>query len=405
MKVKGYVLLVTLIVMLIFTLISYYLLFYAYYHRAKMSDLVLDERLRNNFNSAVNLSFTPSILNDVQYEIDLFDSGLDSVFIQKSSWGLYNKCIIQSKNKNKIKQAVFFIGYLWPVNNALLYIEDRGKIIYTSGNVLVNGDAFLPSKGLKSTFIDNLKKPLNVKIKKTFYSNAKLFSLPSNLLNLNYLSTNIRNEQLIDHYENIDTLSNSFYNNYKVIYSPGRLNLYNRVITGNIKIISNREIVVDSTCMIQDAILISPRIIIRKGFKGSLQCFSSELIQLEQNVSLEYPSSIFVSGRQCKIILGENTKIRGGIIASSNSELIGAEVYLPYKLDYNGFIYVDGKLEIHGDFKGSIYCSESILKTKSGVYEDVISDFSIQPIDSFYYTTIDLFNSKLSKNSIAKWLK
>ena len=60
-----------------------------------------------------------------------------------------------------------------------------------------------------------------------------------------------------------------------------------KIIRGNIKIISSKGITVNARSDIQDVILYAPRIEIESNFTGTLQLFAKDTIMIGEGVSLE----------------------------------------------------------------------------------------------------------------------
>lgn len=411
MKVKAYVLFLTLILMLIFSLISYSVLMYVYYHKTKLSDVFTEERLNNNFYSAINFALASTINLNTKYEFDLYGQGEDSIVLKKINWGLFKVYDIEARKGTVHKKGVFFVGFQSLTPDELLYVPDMGKMLFASGPVIINGKACLPSKGIRPGSVKTLQMPTQVKILQTSKSHTQLQAFASELINNADENIDVaillKNKNSTESFIADDTIRNSFRNDTRVIISTNKLILSKKYLEGNIKIISTREITVDSSSMLNDVILIAPKIIIGSGFKGSVQCFSSDSISLGKNVNLLYPSLLCVLSKQVnsRININEGAQIEGSIIALSYFHVQNVEVFLPYQFKLNGMLYVAGKSEIHGDIKGHVYTSRLVLKTKQGIYEDYITDVSIRPLDDYYSMMFDAFMDNKVKPSIAKWLE
>lgn len=411
MKVKAYVLFLTLILMLIFSLISYSVLMYVYYHKTKLADVFTEEKLNNNFYSAMNFAVVSDLNVDTRYEFDLYGQAEDSVSLKKLNWGLFSVYEIESRKGTAKKNGVFFMGFQASAPVELLYVSDMGKMLFASGPVIVNGMASLPSRGIRPGSVKTLQIPTKIKILQTSKSNTQLQVFPSELMNSADENIDVamllKNKNSVESFIVDDTIRNSFRSNTRIIISNNKLILSKKYLEGNIKIISTREIVVDSSSILNDVILIAPKISISNGFKGSMQCFSSDSIFLGKNVNLLYPSLLCVLSKQANssITINEGSRIEGSIIALSYFHAQNVEVLLPYQFQLNGLLYVAGKLEIHGDIKGAVYTSRLVLKTKQGVFEDYITDVSIRPLDDYYSMMFNSFKDRKVKPSVAKWLQ
>src|SRR5690606_41393189 len=78
------------------------------------------------------------------------------------------------------------------------------------------------------------------------------------------------------------------------------LELNHVFLKGNIILISNNPVVIDSSSNIEDVLLFAPYIIIKNGFRGSIQAFAQNYIRLKNDVDLEYASVLGLMPKSIK---------------------------------------------------------------------------------------------------------
>ncbi|MFH6996253.1 hypothetical protein ACHRWY_27650, partial [Flavobacterium sp. FlaQc-48] len=97
--------------------------------------------------------------------------------------------------------------------------------------------------------------------------------------------------------------------------------LGNLIFKGNFILRSEDSIRVKKNTVLEDVILIAPKITFEEGFKGTVQAFASKGIELEEKVTLKYPSVICVyneSPDESKIKIKKGCYITGAVVLFGN---------------------------------------------------------------------------------------
>ena len=180
---------------------------------------------------------------------------------------------------------------------------------------------------------------------------------------------------------------------------------------GNIVLFSTKELEVDSTSQMTDIVLIAPRIIIKKGFKGEIQAFAIQSIIVEENCSLDYPSQLCVIQSEKNrynpsdsliISIDKNSYVKGGILIKSSG--LTSFVRIENGAKAVGQVYCPGLVELMGEIEGTLYCRSFYLRTSRARYYNHLLDSRIDYTRlSKNFASMDLFNENTHK-SVIKWL-
>jgi hypothetical protein len=199
---------------------------------------------------------------------------------------------------------------------------------------------------------------------------------------------------------------NSFFNETKEINVNPILG--NVIFKGNIILRSKDSIRVRKSTVLEDIILIAPKITFEEGFKGTVQAFATKGIELEQKVTLNYPSVICVYNESTKasnIKIKKESKITGAIVLFGNPlEMLDKNTI---DIEEEGLIYGDiycsGKLLLKSNVYGSVYTNRFFYKTESSSYDNTIADIEINATKRpIYFIAIPLFDTKKAAYGILK---
>ena len=199
---------------------------------------------------------------------------------------------------------------------------------------------------------------------------------------------------------------NSFFNAVKEIQIKSVLS--NTIIKGNFILRSEDSIRVKKSAILEDVILIAPKITFEEGFKGTVQAFAAKGIELEEKVILNYPSVLCVyneSTDEAKIKIKKECQLTGAVVLFGNSNVDIDKNTI--EIDENGLLlgnlYCSGKLMLKSNVYGSVYTNRFFLKTASSSYENMISDIEIN-VDKLpaYFISISLFNTQKTTYGVIK---
>lgn len=225
------------------------------------------------------------------------------------------------------------------------------------------------------------------------YNSSKKLPSITNREHINNLAKGVFSQENIEFIELSEGLKkvNSFNNPTQFYKQQGVLNLHNIQLIGNIIIQSDKLIKVEKTALLNDIILIAPRIEIKDNVSGNFQAITSKGIAVGTNCNLSYPSALIVNEEESisstnskndelvQLIISSNSSIKGIVAylskkATSNYK---TQVYIGENAVINGEVYCDKNLELRGNVYGSVYTNNFITKQYGSVYQNHIYNGSI----------------------------
>jgi len=352
------------------------------------------------------------LANNSEQSFQFSNNPLEKTTILKKQWGVYSFAIITSKIKNEIFNKIGLLGG----NNKkreTLYLQENNKPLALVGNTKIVGKAYLPKQGIKRGNISGTSYNGNQLI----YGNTLLSkeSLPEikNLTAIkefskgNFLNDSIRYFELEDDLKK----NNSFYKATYVHQTNGALNLRGVELIGNIIIKATTSIDIYSSAILKDVILIAPEITIHSNVKGNFQAFASKSITVQENCTLNYPSTLVLFDENSKdskenpqIITEGKTDIKGTVLYHSKNEKsnFNQQVIISENTTVTGEVYCNKNIEIFGKVYGSVYANQFITKKSGSVYVNHLYNAEINSTklpEQFCGLSIEKENLK-----VAKWL-
>lgn len=347
-------------------------------------------------------------------EFDLFFNG-DTVTVSLKKWGNNTVAKIHSfKNNYSIKRTLLIGDYEEEAYPAL-YLADTDLELKVSGNTNLKGKLILPKRGIKRAFIEgkNFSRD-NLYEGKIGESERKLPEL-----NPKYVDYSLK-ELMPEDRNYLVTLPNdslfSFHNPTAYYYSENPIFIQEHKLKGNLIIESSDSIVVDSNTELNNVILIAPVVQISSGFQGKLQVYSKERIEIEDDVTLHYPSflslldddELFRRAVSPAIKIGKNVLVSGEIILVSTSPDFRNPVQLLIQEESRiiGTVYNVGDTQLKGSINGSLFTKRFFLKTKSSTYTNHLLDAEIDnSILPDYYINSAILKGDQLKSTILEWLE
>ncbi len=366
----------TIFVCLIIAIFCSCLVLISHYNILIRSKLELQNELIDRNNSAFTYFLNNLESISEKSAIDIFDDGITS-YAKEKDWGFYSvlTCKTIFKNDTIIKSAL--IGKKKNSNNKLaLYATDYDKPLKLSGNCKFLGELKVPNGKTEQAYI-NSKKGNTIII--SGVQSASKDKLPRIEKNISVDISRYKN-LLIEGDEK--QIINSFDKETVTIDYSTIASSKNITLKGNIIVYSNSAITIDATKVINDVLLVAPRVYIEDGFKGNIQIIAKQEIVVEDNVSLTYPSSIYIENDvdSISVGIGANTKIAGGIVinGSTYKGSLKRKLVIDEKATIIGNVYCFGKTQLQGKVVGSVYSDRFFLKTTVSNYENVILNASIE---------------------------
>ena len=399
--VKAHSLLYAIYICLIVSIICGAILYLANLYGQLNLHYNLREELYIHNQSAVNFALGNKT---VAVEIPADEnSGIKGAYSTKQ-YGLLTLLLANSWVKNDTVASAHFVGY-FATDKTAIHLANLSKSLSYSGIVKLFGDNQLPSTFIETAYINNKPNQLILEGK----NSVSEIRLPEINPNFKKIYEGIHSEKIglseVDRPK--DSLYyNSFFNETKEIQVNSIVS--NVIFKGNFILRSKDSIRVRKNTVLEDVILIAPKITFEEGFKGTVQAFATKGIELEQKVTLNYPSVVCVyneSAEESKIKIKKESKITGAIVLFGNPlEMIDKNsIEIEEQGLVFGDIYCSGKLFLKSKVYGSVYTNRFFHKTQSSNYDNIIADIEINATKRpGYFIAIPLFNTKKTEYGILK---
>jgi hypothetical protein len=360
---------------------------------AFISLIFLQQKLKSKYNfskeavHATQMGFDYLKKNKIAYtektEINFSEKAFQKTTILKKHWGIFDIGIIETRIKNESFKKIGILGTETKERDAL-YLQENNNSLVLVGNTKIIGNVSLPKQGVKSGNIAGT----SYQGSQLIYGNTKSSktSLPE-IKNIDFL------QRFYTTYEHAamkpfelsvaQKMQQSFEEETLLFESNSKIILENSSLSGNILIVSATEIQVSSSAILEDVILIAPRITIKKNTKGNFQAIADTEIKVAENCSLNYPTALILLEKKIKtgatnaqtmekvqIEIAKNSHVKGIVLYYAKETLRN---YLPQliieeKAIVTGEVYCIKNIELKGSVFGTVYANSFIAKQFGGVY-------------------------------------
>jgi hypothetical protein len=372
-----------IVMSLIIAIVSGSLILFSYLTRIEFETLEVQQQLRLNADSGINMLLAGFSSEASSGAIDLYGNGTDTVEMTRKNWGAFDVLIAVAKFKGSSSERMILAGSKVDSSKAFaLYLADRDRPLAVCGKTRIKGRAYISRAGVKRAYIEGqsfvgstlVDGRTNSSEKQIPEFNKELLSRIRDIIHEGKIG---EGDIAVEFQESGDSVFNSFRLPTQVYYSEAGLKIPEGKYIGNLAFISKRMVVVPASCKLEDVIIAAPKIVIEESFSGTLQAFASDSIVIAKNVNLKYPSVLglvtAVHSRQAGISLSENDSLHGEIFAIKTPNEPGSGmtgVTIAEKAFVYGEVYTNGIADIRGTVYGSL-CSELImLRTPSSIYEN-----------------------------------
>lgn len=399
--VKAHSLLYAIYICLLISIICSGLIYFSNLYNQLNLHYNLREELYIHNQSIVNyaLGNKLAVANLEDKEIE----GIQGTYKIKNH-GLLNLLEAISFVKNDTVRTIHFVGEATKSSTAL-YLANFSKGLSYSGKVNIEGDIFMPTNTIETSYIINEVSRFSHKGKKSI-SEIQLPKINSAFEKI-FQGINSEKSTLNGIEKHKDSIYfNSFKNPTKEVNVSSILS--NSVFKGNFILRNEKSIKIKKDMILEDVIIMAPEVEIEEGFTGNIQIFSIKKIELKEKVTLNYPSVICLynnTSEEALIKINKNCIIHGAVVLFGNPmEKISANtIEIDEKGALLGDIYCTGQLDLKSNVYGSVYTNRFSLKTPSATYDNIISnieiDFTKKPD---YFISIPLFAAKKTKYGILK---
>jgi hypothetical protein len=379
---KASALFYAIVISLLGGLLTSSLILSAYFKRLEIDTYIMQEQLQRNASSGITylLSGQENVLPGNTLVTDLYNEGTDSVLLGLKAWGAYEVALSQAMwHGREVKLAALTGSLPDEKNRFALWLADQDRPLALAGNTIIKGDAFLPKAGVNRAYIEGQNYAGEKLIYGNVYNSGRI--MPS-------FSTGLakRLEELIsgrldrDSAQSItdsDSVHRSFFHEPLIVYEPGRIVLGENHCSGQVIIVSGREIIVKKSASLQNVLLAAPVIRIEDEFKGTLQAFAGDTLMIGKKCELDYPSALGIirsssSADHMLLYIGEDAKVKGAVVSWQEQYDVHKSMLISIdkKAQVTGQVHSAGLLDLKGEVKGNVIAARFLLKTPSSVYEN-----------------------------------
>jgi hypothetical protein len=377
------------------------------------------ERVERNAMSGISLllSSGDAEISDTKKAMDLYGKGNDSVLLSKKSWGVFEMMVSEGVSVHHKFSKIALAGNDMDADNSMaLYLADMDKPLSLCGRTEIRGTCFLPKAGVKRAYIEGQNFVGNDLISGSVKSSERnIAEVNKELLkNLQKIfSKEFVEQDSVVHADEVGiaSLTQSFAKRPVYYYASSAVRLDTSKLSGNIVIISDKEISISAEAVLQDVIVCAPIVRIEKKFSGTLQVFASDSIILDEECKLNYPSVLGIvrQDKSCDnaaIVMKEGSAVSGMIFAYQ--EKFDNRKQVKLSLDKSttmmGYVYTNGLVDLKGSVFGSVMCAKFILSTPSSVYENHLLNAVIDRTKLSNYFVGSSFTNTTENKKVVKWL-
>ncbi len=381
---------VIFLLFLLTILLTSYILF-IHYKNILFTRQVAISQLDQNIESAIEFYQTnPEIIGEeTESNLDIFKDFPSNITINQRLWGVYSLLRFEAKYKELKKSKFALFGNAYGSESPFaLYMADKNRYLSVCGNSIIKGRCYLPKLGFRTSRMEGILFSGVIEKRDDYIleSNTTLPSPPEYLLN-NAKSLIEGNVDGIgkngDYLIGKNELFNSFSDSLLVINAIDSIwRISNINILGQIVLHSYSIIEVDPSAILENAIVVARKIIVKNGFKGHLQLFASDSIIVENNVELNYPSNLCIVNNNASksfLRIGYNSQVTGAVWQWNevSNESYPPEMTIEKDAIIRGQVYCPGRLLHKGTVIGSLITNLFTLKTNYAYYENYMFNATI----------------------------
>lgn len=309
----------------------------------------------------------------------LYDSLPDSrVRIAARPWGLYEAVRVEASDPRIASVRLFGSAGALPESCTFWYATEAASLTLT-GRTALHGRLRLPRHGVQYG-----------QIRSVFFSGERIAGdrvgyagkeLPALRPGVRRLTDSLFS--LLDRPDNREPVPDSLC----VAFgdpAPRLLDGSNMVQGTRIEgmaVLLGDEVVIDSTCRLQNILVVGRTIRVGDGFRGTVQLFASDTILVGKDVTLGYPSGVFVArgnpDRYAEI--GPGSRIEGYAIVDGDGrpDIKRANYRQDRTAVVRGLLWVDGAAQVQGIVSGCLVANRLAYYSSEGYYEDMLYDLTL----------------------------
>lgn len=343
--------------------------------------------LESGFTLYARTENLQDLLNE-EHALQLFDSLERSrIYLEESSWGLYQMVSIDNYDKKIRANHLFGASKPWK-EESQFYYSGENLSFTASGKTNLKGKLRLPSSGIQYRQIES--KPFSgekVSLHQIATSDKEL-PLPTSQARkqIEELFQYLNDTTL--HALTSDSLFRPFSQDTPIILRIPKGKLLDGTFSGRILLVGD-EIQIDSSCRMKELIVVGRKISIREGFRGSVQLFGSDTIQIGKGVTLNYPSGVFLGGSLPNgwVSIAEGSAVNGYVILEGHPDGDKKKIHYQQTITavVRGLLYVNATAQLQGIVSGPVFLKKTVYKSTFAFYSDLLYNATILDNQAFAY--------------------
>jgi hypothetical protein len=378
---------VIFVVFVVTTIVSMFILYRGVKLRQVRQEIRYFEKI-DDLNSGLTLylSSPETYQNSSSCVISLFKDTARKVDVSRVPYGILDMITAKTAYRGKQMSRTILAGMdPFGGDSVVLYVPDRRQALYASGNTIINGNAFLPVKGMQRASIEGkpLQRP-NLILGEVSKSAEKLPTLApwvrekiiqvQDMDSLASIAFGLGS--LLEKYVGKQDYTNTSWYGYDGDYQISEVE-----VEGSVGFYSRGTIYIKSDAELKGILVSASKIIVEEGFRGTVQLFAKDSLVIGKRCELLFPSVACLYNDNVNptyMEIGESAIIHGSLI-SIQENLSSSKPIMRIRRGalVNGQVYHSGEIELVGSIYGSLYCEGFRRKTNRAYYENHLLDNEI----------------------------
>ncbi len=293
------------------------------------------------------------------------------VRVYREQWGLYEAVRVETADSLAI--ACRLLG-LEPDMRYTLYYLDNRQSVTLAGRTELQGILYLPQNGVKYGRIGSENfSGRKISDQAIQYSRKDFPTLDSNVLNC--FDSLWARERFLIPTRTPNKLVKPFYLGATEFIRIDDSEIYDCILKGRIILYAD-SIYIDSSCCIENLIIVARKIVVGKGTHISAQLFARDTVIVESNAELSYPSGVWCTKY---IELQEQSEVNGYVMICTAKQQDQLSIcYRQARMArLRGLLWVNGAAQVQGIIAGCVVIGRAIYYTTQGYYKDMFCDFTL----------------------------
>ena len=344
------------------------------YQSQYLAKFEINNRLKRNIESSIVCVLANNYNNLDAKKNNLFRDQDDTVSIDKMNWGGYNVFKIKAYHGSLVKTKCFLLGARPIVLEKYALILKDNQLLTVGGNSTIEGGVNFKEAKIKEVVFEGLNPSVAKNISSINNPSLEIRSEFKSFIGEIYKKVEEGNLIQVGEFEENKIVENSFANATIFIYDDSSIDLSNCRMEGNIIIVAKESIIIRENTDLNNVIIISPKIIVKDGFKGCCQLYANNTLSVGRNCHFNYPSILgCINVHDLKsngVFIDRNSIIEGGVIVCGHTPKVVNKANIEINGQVNGIVHSDGYVQHKGKILGAINCNGLVLLTESGVYKN-----------------------------------